>query len=818
MIGDGRQHIVVVEAYQGDTELLSDEPAKVQAARGLGLPLEDIAAMLNCRITVFYWDEWYPYEITENWLLRCPTRPVLPSNRTRELKTVSSGRVKFFPLPAQDPEYRLPFATMGLSPRSHGLINDSGLLFFVSYCLNKELETFYRDDPFQALVLPAWGGLGYVWQMARATGAPNVVDVPCAVVVTNTSARRQTANHEGYWTRHAIIRRQMEDVSLALADQTLVFGPVGAQIATSGRLPEAPPPVFAPRFVDNSLIDKIAAAAVQPIPNQKLLEFFLYEPQQAACGVLAALDAVNILAQRGVQFDRPVVSAGPSVTFAPMYPQGFADYWSSRGFVRRLISDNRWNWQPKYSRSTSVYPVRLYPALFDHLPYIWHELAQGSLVLLSPSAAEGLAPGQPLPPEVLIDGPLTPETLAGCLEKIIRAGHNRLEEIRQALCTQVVAAFHGEERRQQLAATVQVFRQLLQGSSQPQDLGRVALTFLDRRVPLAVQAQNYKTPTDANPVPGITPGALSVVVTCYEMGAMVSQAVESVWAAGYHPNEVLLIDDGSHGEETLAHIRALEQKAAQHGKVFRVIRQPNQGLAAARNTGLNAATGEFISFLDGDDIVEPQFYQIALHNLKKYPRLGGVAAWALIFGENIPDGFWNAAQPEFPFLLMENSVIVPCVTRTALLRHLGGYDSLQRYNYEDWELSVRILAAGWPIVTVPAHLVKYRVRQDSLYRTMTFTQNQVMRELMLATHRDTVSRFAVEFAMQLEHELTKLVYSAGEAVTIKDLRHGTRPSSEMPALRQIAAKFGPALSDAFKMILSTIRQKVFPAAARPKGF
>jgi hypothetical protein len=175
--------------------------------------------------------------------------------------------------------------------------------------------------------------------------------------------------------------------------------------------------------------------------------------------------------------------------------------------------------------------------------------------------------------------------------------------------------------------------------------------------------------------------------------------------------------------------------------------------------GLQAAHGDFISFLDGDDLIEPSFYAIGLRLLERYPDLGGVAAWATIFGSSLPRGYWNAPQPELPFLFIENSVIVPFLTRTRLLCDLGGYDTRLRYNYEDWELGLRILASGRPIVTVPVHLLRYRVRSDSLYRSMTSVQNQVMRELIFETHRELVAKFAVEIAMQLEHQWMRLACS-----------------------------------------------------------
>src|SRR3990170_1758418 len=189
-----QNHIVIVEAYEGFIEYLSDEPGERKSLQGLGLPVEEIAERLDF------------------------------GNQSIVFK---SARVRRIPIPTRDPDYWLPFDEKGLSPRSYGLINDSGLLFFVSYCLNKELQIFYNKDPFQAIILPMWGGLGYVSQMARATRTDNIVDVPFAVVVTDTSANRLTSNQEGVWTRYAIIRRQMEDISLALADLVLVFGSRG---------------------------------------------------------------------------------------------------------------------------------------------------------------------------------------------------------------------------------------------------------------------------------------------------------------------------------------------------------------------------------------------------------------------------------------------------------------------------------------------------------------------------------------------------------------------------------------------------------------
>ena len=752
-----RKHVAIVETYAGLVEFLGEEPGECRSALGLGLPLDAIVEALECRLTILDWGAWRRYEALPGsflqWMPAPVTRPLRSPAALGDRDRAASPGVRRLQIPARDPAHGLSFAA-GLSPRSHGLLADSDPLFFASYCLERELVALHAHDPLDLLLIPMWGGCGYVAQLGRATGANPLHGIAIMVVVTDTSANRQRANLEGLWTRPALTRRQMEDLSLALADHVLVFGPRGEAVALAGRLPESPPPVTAPRTVPTDRLEAIgeAAGAARPGGPRQL---FLVEPQDGASGVQAALDAVAILRRKGVRLERPLVSAGPDMTLAPMKPRGFVEYWSSRGFVRELVAERQWEWAERYRPPESAFPVRLYPSIFEHLPDVWSELAQGSLVLLSPGAAEGLAPGEILPEEALIGREPTPHLLAERLESLLRAEVGRLDQARRELCSRVVAAHRGQAWSRLLGETVAALGEILARPPKPPSLSRAAMLLLDRRQSLRSLAEIRP------PSPPTSPGPrrLTVVVTCYEMGGQIEETMGSVWRSERLPDEVLLVDDGSDGEATRMSLRALERQAEARGLPLRVIRQRNQGLAAARNAGLAAASGDFISFLDGDDIIDPAFYRLALRIIEEHPDLGGVAAWSLVFGSEAPDAFWNAPQPELPLLLVENTVIVPCMMRTAVLRGLGGYDTRLRFNYEDWELSIRLVASGRPIVTIPAYLQRYRVRSDSLYRTMSDVQNQVMRELILEIHRETVSRFALETAMQLENQLAKRLWA-----------------------------------------------------------
>lgn len=91
---------------------------------------------------------------------------------------------------------------------------------------------------------------------------------------------------------------------------------------------------------------------------------------------------------------------------------------------------------------------------------------------------------------------------------------------------------------------------------------------------------------------------VSIIVPMFRVEDYIEECIESVLAQTWTDYELILVDDGS--PDTCGHIA--ERYAALHDNVF-VIRQVNQGLSEARNTGIRASKGSFIAFLDGDDIL-----------------------------------------------------------------------------------------------------------------------------------------------------------------------------------------------------------------------
>jgi len=98
------------------------------------------------------------------------------------------------------------------------------------------------------------------------------------------------------------------------------------------------------------------------------------------------------------------------------------------------------------------------------------------------------------------------------------------------------------------------------------------------------------------------PDLVSVIVPVYNRQRIVCKTLDSIIAQTYSPIEILAIDDGSSDGSR----RVLEEYAQRYPDVVRVVAQSNQGQAVARNAGIRQARGEFIAFLDSDDIWVPR--------------------------------------------------------------------------------------------------------------------------------------------------------------------------------------------------------------------
>lgn len=106
---------------------------------------------------------------------------------------------------------------------------------------------------------------------------------------------------------------------------------------------------------------------------------------------------------------------------------------------------------------------------------------------------------------------------------------------------------------------------------------------------------------------------ISVIIPVYNVAAYLPQCLDSVLCQDHRELEVILIDDGSQDGSG-----AICDRYAEQDNRVRVIHQQNRGAAAAKNAGLRVATGDYLSFVDSDDFLEPEVYGYMMALLKEY--------------------------------------------------------------------------------------------------------------------------------------------------------------------------------------------------------
>ena len=205
----------------------------------------------------------------------------------------------------------------------------------------------------------------------------------------------------------------------------------------------------------------------------------------------------------------------------------------------------------------------------------------------------------------------------------------------------------------------------------------------------------------ADELPSMTPRLVSVIVPVFNRSGMLGDAVESVLDQSYRPIEIIIVDDGS-TDDTYEQAQRL---AAIHPDVVRVIRQPNAGPGAARNAGFARSTGEFVQYLDSDDLLEPRKFERQVEALRANPTAGlayGITR-RLDTGSSAATVWARTAEPIdeiFPSFLMGRGwdTNAPLWRRSAC-DLIGPW--LELRSHEDWEHDLRAGMLGVRAVHVP---------------------------------------------------------------------------------------------------------------------
>jgi len=199
------------------------------------------------------------------------------------------------------------------------------------------------------------------------------------------------------------------------------------------------------------------------------------------------------------------------------------------------------------------------------------------------------------------------------------------------------------------------------------------------------------------------PVSISIIIPCYNSGETLPQTLASLRKQSYPLHEIIVIDDGSTDPATVKLLDSLTD--------IKLVRQENQGLPAARNTGFQNASGKYVLPLDSDDWLEPDAVEKLITTLLATPEATFAYSWLQLEDEaqGILKKHYNYFEQLF-FNQMPYCILLP----RAAWEEVGGYDASMRRGYEDWEFNIRLGSYGKYGVVVREPLFHYRVRSSGM--------------------------------------------------------------------------------------------------------
>jgi glycosyltransferase involved in cell wall biosynthesis len=195
-----------------------------------------------------------------------------------------------------------------------------------------------------------------------------------------------------------------------------------------------------------------------------------------------------------------------------------------------------------------------------------------------------------------------------------------------------------------------------------------------------------------------------VIVPTYNYGCFIGETLECLRAQTYVNWECIVVDDGSTDDTAERVSRFMEQDAR-----FKFLRQENARQAAAKNNGLQNSAGEYIQFLDADDLIEPQKFEQQVEYLEAHPEVDIVYGSMRYFKTEVPDErlywVWGENKPWMPetsgsgrevltALVRQNIMVINSpMIRRRVVDAVGLFDN-KLPPAEDWDYWLRCAAAG----------------------------------------------------------------------------------------------------------------------------
>lgn len=245
---------------------------------------------------------------------------------------------------------------------------------------------------------------------------------------------------------------------------------------------------------------------------------------------------------------------------------------------------------------------------------------------------------------------------------------------------------------------------------------------------------------------------VSIIIPVYDVKpCYINDAINSALKQTYKNIEIIVVNDGSTKEETLAYLKTIDNP------VIKVVNQDNKGLAEARNIGIKNCTGEYILPLDADDIIDKTYVEKAIDIMENISDIGIVYCRANLFG--VKAGEWSLPNFDLPSFLTQNCIFCTALFRKSDWEKVGGYKKEMCYGYEDFEFWLSLIENGAKVYKIPEILFHYRQHEVSMITEVNKEKSSYLWKLIHEFHKDLYEKYGKLLNKQQKNSFIENIFS-----------------------------------------------------------
>ena len=181
---------------------------------------------------------------------------------------------------------------------------------------------------------------------------------------------------------------------------------------------------------------------------------------------------------------------------------------------------------------------------------------------------------------------------------------------------------------------------------------------------------------------------VDAVITSYNQGDMILEAVQSLCNQTILPKRIIIVDDGTTDTYSIEILNVIRNNSELFVPI-EVIFQDNKGVSAARNTGINQTQSSLVLILDGDDKLEAEFIESVGRLLYDNSQMVLASSWMRTFG--VLDAMICPTGGNIVPFLSHNCCPATHILRKKFYEQCGGYDESMRSGFEDWDFFLSML-------------------------------------------------------------------------------------------------------------------------------